>query len=304
MIHTPVLLNEILSIFCDIKSGIILDATIGYGGHTKALLDQNPNIKIIGNDRDEEAFLYSKNLLKNYGDRIEIYKGPFSEILSKIDISNIRGILADIGISSLQINKNDRGFSTKSKTLDMRMDKTQILDAKFVVNNYSFDDLVRIFRDFGEIKDAKNLADKIVKYRAKRYIESGVELAEILGPQKVRKNSVSKATLAFQAIRIEVNKELEELTNLLTSIEKAKFKDCILAIISFHSLEDRIIKNRFKKWEKSCICPDFFIKCECGNNHALGKILTKKAITPSQKEIKLNSRSKSSKLRAFKIYGK
>ena len=301
MIHTPVLLNEVLDVFKDIKNGTIVDCTLGYAGHTRALLKANKNIKMICFDRDIEAINHSKKELLEFRDRVEIYHTNFANMINNIDVSDVRGVLADIGVSSLHLDKDDRGFSVNSSNLDMRMDKSQNLDAKFVVNNYTFDELTRVFREYGELKDAKNIANEIVKFRQAKEILTGKELAQIIGKKSVRKNSVSKATLVFQAIRIEVNKELDELTNLLTSIENAKFCDTVVAVISFHSLEDRIVKTKFKEWERSCICPEFVMKCECTNNHQKGKILTKKPLIASSEEIKQNLRSKCAKLRAFWI---
>lgn len=301
MIHTPVLLKEILDAFKDIKTGTIVDCTIGYAGHSKAILDQNKSVKIIGCDRDKTAVDYSTKKLESYGNRVQIYHSKFSEILSNLDIKNIRGILADVGLSSLQIDQDDRGFCLNSNSLDMRMDTSLEKDAKFVVNSYSFDELEKIFREFSELKDSSFLASKIIKAREEKEITSAKELASIIGSSLVRKGGISKATLVFQALRIEVNKELDELTNLLTNIENLGLKNCIVAIISFHSLEDRIVKNMFKKWSTNCICPEFFLKCECGGDHAIGQIITKKAITPTNKEMIENSRSKCAKLRVFKI---
>ncbi|QKF86299.1 16S rRNA m4C1402 methyltransferase [Campylobacter blaseri] len=296
------MINEVLDAFKDIEDGVIVDCTLGYGGHSEAILNNNKNIKIIACDRDEEAINYSKKRLEKYNGRIEMHKTTFSNLVKNIDLKSVRGILADIGVSSLHLDKNDRGFSVKSDVLDMRMNKESSLDAKFVVNNYTQDRLEEIFKEYGELKDARNTAKKIVDYRAKKEITSAKELANLIGLNPVRGNSgISRATLAFQAIRIEVNKELEELESLLTTIQNSDIKHAIVAIISFHSLEDRMVKNYFKKWSKNCICPEFFIKCECGGDNAIGKIISKKAIVAKKDEILNNSRSKSAKLRVFEI---
>lgn len=302
MIHTPVLLNEVLYAFKDIDDGIIIDCTLGYGGHSEAILKQNKNVKIIACDRDTEAIEYSWKKLKEYKNRVEIHKTTFSNLVKSVDLSMVRGILADIGVSSLQLDKDERGFSLKSSLLDMRMDQNSSLDAKFVVNNYSQDELERILKEYGELSDGRQIAKKIVDYRAKKELTNAKELANLVGLKPARGNrGISKATLVFQAVRIEVNKELEELENLLTSIEYSAITKAIVAIISFHSLEDRIVKNYFKKWSKNCICPAGFMKCECGGNHAIGKIISKKAIVANKEETMKNSRSKSAKLRIFEI---
>ena len=298
--HIPVLYNEVLEIFKDCK-GVILDCTLGYGGHSFGLLNTNENIKIKACDRDDEAVLFSKQRFSKFGDRIQIYKSKFSEFINLINQNDVCGILADIGVSSLQIDKNERGFSINSDELDMRMDKTQILNAKDVVNLYSKDELARIFFNYAELTNSYKIAEKIVSYRTNKTITSAKELANIVNLNSIKGRNINPAILVFQAIRIEVNKELDELENLLNLIENSKINNAKVAIISFHSLEDRIVKNRFKKWEKNCICPDFFVKCECGKNHALGKILSKKAITASKDEIKKNSRSSCAKMRVFEI---
>ncbi|CZE47929.1 16S rRNA (cytosine(1402)-N(4))-methyltransferase RsmH [Campylobacter geochelonis] len=300
-IHTPVLLDEVIDAFKDIDNGVIIDCTLGYGGHSEAILEANKNIKIIACDRDIEAIDYSSKRLAKFKDRVEIHRSTFSNLIKQIGHENIRGILADIGVSSLHLDKNERGFSVKSETLDMRMDQTQILDAKFVVNSYTLDELTRIFSEFGELSDARNLAQKIVEFRQTKEITSAKELANLVGLNPIRGKGVAKATLVFQAIRIEVNKELDELKNLLTSIKNLNLKNARIAIITFHSLEDRLVKQAFKEWSKECVCPDFVMKCECGGNHAIGKVLTKKALTASSKEVSKNSRSKCAKLRIFEI---
>ena len=303
--HISVLLDEVLSFFKNLN-GNFIDCTLGYAGHSSAILSQNENLNLIACDRDNEAINFSLKKLEPFDGRVKIYKSNFSELTSKLsqeEILNVRGILADIGVSSLQIDKDDRGFGLGSSTLDMRMDKERNFSAFDVVNNYSFDELIRIFRDYGELKNAAWIANKIINARNFSKITSAKELANLIGTAQIKGRGVSPAILAFQAIRIEVNGELDELTNLLDSIEKCGFKDCLVAIITFHSLEDRIVKERFKKWANSCICLPGVYRCECGNNHELGEILTKKPLTASQNELKVNSRSKSAKLRVFKIKG-
>lgn len=300
-VHIPVLLHEVIDAFKDINSGVILDCTLGYGGHSKALLDALPNIKIVACDQDDMAIKYCQDKFKNYKDRIKIYKSNFNQIIKQIPQEDIRAILADIGVSSLQLDLNERGFALKSDNLDMRMDKENPLDAKTIVNSYSQDELQRIFIEYGELPNAKSIAQKITNARENKEITSCKELVQIIGNSNLQNRSVSIATLVFQAIRIEVNKELDVLKELLNSIQNSQIDNAKLAIISFHSLEDRIIKDKFKKWQSSCICPPKAMRCECGNNHAIGKIITKKPITPTADEIKSNSRSSCSKMRIFNI---
>ena len=299
--HVPVLLDEVLRAFEDTKSGAIVDCTLGYGGHSSAILEQNQNINLIACDQDEEAIKFSSEKLKEFGQRAQIFKSKFSEILGKVEQGQIRGILADIGVSSLQLDKNERGFGLKSQNLDMRMDAQAKISAYDVVNFYSAKELERIFEDYGELPNPAKFAAKIIEARQSGEIKSAERLAQIIGIKGVNGRSVSAATLAFQAIRIEVNNELGELQNLLQSIEDSQIDECIVAIISFHSLEDRIVKNKFRQWAQSCICPPQALRCTCGGDNALGKIVSKKAITPSATEVKANPRSSCAKMRIFKI---
>ena len=299
--HVPVLLDEVLQAFADIKSGAIVDCTLGYGGHSGAILEQNQNVNLIACDQDEEAIKFSFERLKKFGQRAQIFKSKFSEILEKVEQGQIRGILADIGVSSLQLDKNERGFGLKSENLDMRMDAQAKFSAYDVANSYSARELERIFADYGELPNPAKFAAKIVEARQNGEIKSAERLAQIIGLKGINGRSVSAATLAFQAIRIEVNNELGELQNLLQSIEDSQIDECVVAIISFHSLEDRIVKNKFRQWAQSCICPPQALRCTCGGDNALGKIVSKKAITPSAAEVKANPRSSCAKMRIFKI---
>ena len=295
--HIPVLYKETLGAFDNIDDGYIIDCTTGFAGHSSGLLASNKNIKLICNDQDDEALEFSKNRLEPYKQRVIFNKGNFEHVIDSFKDYEIRGVLADIGVSSLQLDKLERGFGFESDTLDMRMDQNQTLDAATVVNTYSQAELERVFKDCGEVREYKKVASLIVNNRP---FISAKQISELLS-KKMSKGKIHPATLPFQGIRIEVNDELGVLERLFDSLEKAKLKNCIVAIISFHSLEDRIVKNYFKKWTKSCICPEGIFRCECGNNHALGKIITKKPIIPTAVEIKQNPRSRSSKLRIFKF---
>ncbi|MEA3354713.1 MAG: 16S rRNA (cytosine(1402)-N(4))-methyltransferase RsmH [Campylobacterota bacterium] len=295
--HIPVLFNEVCETFKDIKEGYVIDCTLGYGGHSQGILEINPNITLICNDQDDEALAFSKKRLEKFGDRVIFNKGNFKDVVTKFKDKNITGILADIGVSSLQLDKNERGFGFESDTLDMRMDQNQDLSAYEVVNNYSQKELEQIFKEYGEVKEYKKAASIIVQNRP---FNSSKELAQFLY-KNMHKGKLHPATLPFQGIRIEVNNELGVLKELFHSIEEAELKSTKIAIISFHSLEDRIVKNYFKKWTKKCICPPHVMRCECGNNHQKGKILTKKPIIPTNQEIKQNPRSRSSKMRVFEF---
>jgi len=295
--HIPVLFDEVIETFKDLKDGYIIDCTLGYGGHSLGILESNPNIKLICNDQDDEALNFSRNRLKDYEDRIIFSKGNFKNVIEKYKSLNIVGILADIGVSSLQLDKNERGFGFASETLDMRMDQNQELSANEIVNEYSQKDLEKIFKEYGEVKEYKKVASLIVQNRP---FSTAKELADFLS-KNMFKGKLHPATLPFQGIRIAVNNELGVLEELFEQIENANFNDTKVAIISFHSLEDRIVKTVFKRWTLKCICPPHIERCECGNNHQKGKVLTRKPIIPTAKEIKVNARSRSSKMRVFKF---
>ena len=302
--HIPVLYREVIDAFEGIEEGIIVDCTMGYGGHSSMLLEANEKITLIGIDQDQTAIDFSTKRLAPFGDRARIKKGRFSDVIRTVieeeGRENIRGILADIGVSSLQLDQKERGFSYESETLDMRMDKGAHLSAAEVVNGYSQKELERILRDYGEIRNAAQIASVIVKQRP---FHSAKELSDAVKPYGPRGKKIHPATLVMQAIRIEVNDELGELSRLLDAIEEARLPYARIAIISFHSLEDRMVKQRFAAWAKSCICPPEAIRCTCGNDHALGKPVSRKPLTAKADELKTNARSRSAKLRIFQMGG-
>lgn len=298
--HIPVLYREVLKAFEDIDNGIIIDCTMGYGGHSSMILDANPNIKLIAIDQDQTAIEFSTERLAKYGDRVSIRKGRFSQvikdILQEVKLEDIKGVLADIGVSSLQLDQKDRGFSYESDNLDMRMDKGASLSASEVVNEYSSNELETILLEYGELRNYKKIASEIIKNRP---FSSAKDLSDTLKSHMPHGKKIHPATLLMQAIRIEVNDELGELKSLLKSLEEARFSDAKIAIISFHSLEDRIVKQTFSEWKKSCTCPVEAMRCVCGNNHSLGKVISKKPIMAQDDELKENVRSRSAKMRVF-----
>ena len=301
--HIPVLLNQTLDSFSEIDEGVIIDCTLGYGGHSEALLQAHANITLIGIDRDQTAIDFASKRLEKFGERFKAVKGDFAtafdEAVALAGEENVRGLLADIGVSSLQLDHLDRGFGFESDVLDMRMDQNAPLSAFEVVNEYSHEKLMKIFYEYGEIPYGKDLAQKIIDKRAKGPITTAKELAELAMSFRSGGKKIHPATLMFQAIRIEVNDELGQLHGVLDKIENSDLKECIVSIISFHSLEDRIVKQRFKGWTVKCICPTHVMRCECGNNHQKGKLVNKKPLIADDKEIKENPRSRSAKLRSF-----
>lgn len=299
--HIPVLLDEVLESFKGVGEGYFVDCTLGYAGHSSEMLAKYKNLKHIGIDRDDEALAFSKKRLEPYKERSTLYKGTFATVFPTLQESPIVAVLADFGVSSLQLDKEDRGFSFTSETLDMRMDASSPLSAYEVVNEYPKEKLEYIFDTYGEVRSFKKLASAVVEARAKAPINSAKELSEIAKRVIPAGGKIHPATLMFQAIRIEVNNELGEIEGLLDALEQKHVKGEVVSLISFHSLEDRLVKNRFKKWAQNCICDPQAMRCTCGKNHALGKAFSSKPVTASKAELKANPRSRSAKLRSFRF---
>jgi 16S rRNA (cytosine1402-N4)-methyltransferase len=299
--HIPVLLNEVLESFKGVGEGYFVDCTLGYAGHSSEILAKYKALKHIGIDRDDEALAFSKKRLEPYEDRSTLYKGTFATVFPALQESPIVAVLADFGVSSLQLDKQDRGFSFTSETLDMRMDASSALSAYEVVNEYPKEKLEYIFDVYGEVRSFKRLASAVVEARAQAPINSAKELSEIAKTVIPAGGKIHPATLMFQAIRIEVNNELGEIEGLLDALEQKHVKGEVVSLISFHSLEDRLVKNRFKKWAQNCICDPQAMRCTCGKNHALGKAFSSKPVTASKEELKVNPRSRSAKLRSFRF---
>lgn len=300
--HIPVLLEEVLESFNAVNEGYFVDCTLGYAGHSFEVLAKYKHLKHVGIDRDNEALVFSKKRLDPFSQRSTLYKGTFATVLPTLKETPLTALLADFGVSSLQLDKKSRGFSFTSETLDMRMDANAALSAYDVVNRYSQDKLEYIFDTYGEVRSYKKLASAIIEARAKAPITSAKELSEITKTVIPSGGKIHPATLMFQAIRIEVNNELGEIEGLLDAIEAKHYKGEVVSLITFHSLEDRLVKNRFKKWANACICDPQAMRCTCGKNHDLGKALSRKPITASKEELKINPRSRSAKLRSFRFY--
>lgn len=303
--HISVLLNESVDALNIKKDGVYADGTLGGGGHSERILERlSDKGLLIGIDQDIEAIKAAKERLKNYSN--VIYENTnfknIKEILQKNGIKNIDGAVLDLGVSSYQLDNADRGFSyIASSRLDMRMDTSASLDAYKVVNTYSEERLAKIFFEYGEEKFSRRIAAKIVEERAKKPIETTIELSELVKkciPQKTVKKGSHPAKRVFQAIRIEVNGELDILEGAINDFFDSLKSGGRLAIISFHSLEDRIVKNTFANLARGCVCPKDFPVCVCGQKPR-GKIITKKAVVPTEDEIEFNKRSKSSKLRVI-----
>lgn len=304
--HKSVLLEETVSSLNIKPDGIYVDGTLGGGGHSLEICKQlSEKGRLIGIDQDDAAIKAAAQRLKEHESKVTIIRSNYcnmKQCLNDIGIEKVDGIILDLGVSSYQLDTAERGFTYREDApLDMRMDRRQAYTAKDIVNEYSEMELYRIIRDYGEDRFAKNIAKHIVQARAKKPIETTNELTEIIKnaiPAKVRKTGGHPAKRTFQAIRIELNKELEVLENTLDEMIDLLKEGGHLSIITFHSLEDRIVKNNFRKNENPCICPPEFPMCVCGKK-SKGKVVTRKPILPSEKELEENSRSKSAKLRVF-----
>ena len=305
-VHKSVLLNETIDGLNIQPDGIYVDGTLGGGGHAyevcRRLGDKG---SIVGIDQDAAAIEAAGNRLKDFGEKVTIVRSNYCDMKSKLHelgIDKVDGIVLDLGVSSYQLDTAERGFSYREDApLDMRMDTRQKMTARDIVNDYEEMELYRVIRDYGEDKFAKNIAKHIVAARKVKPIETTGELTEIIRasiPMKYQKKSGHPAKRTFQAIRIELNRELEVLKDSLDDMIDLLNPGGRLCIITFHSLEDRIVKSAFRKNENPCTCPSDFPVCVCGKV-SKGSILTRKPILPSEEEMEENSRAKSAKLRIF-----
>lgn len=304
--HKSVLLEETVNGLNIKPDGIYVDGTLGGGGHAYEVCKQLSNKgRFIGIDQDEAAIEAASARLSDFGERVTIVRSNYCDMklqLQKLGIDKVDGIVLDLGVSSYQLDTAERGFSYRvDAPLDMRMDRRQKMTAKDIVNDYSEMDLFRIIRDYGEDKFAKNIAKHIVMEREKGPIETTGQLIDIIKraiPMKFQKTAGHPAKRTFQAIRIELNRELEVLRDSLDDMIEMLNEGGRICIITFHSLEDRIVKGIFKKNENPCTCPSHFPVCVCGNV-SKGTVITRKPILPGEEELEENSRSKSAKLRIF-----
>lgn len=306
-VHKSVLLDEVIEGLNIKPNGIYVDGTLGGAGHSYHICERlSDGGRLIGIDQDEDAIAAAGRRLEPFKDRVTIVRDNYcniKKVLNELDINKVDGILLDIGVSSYQLDTADRGFTYKEEDapLDMRMDRRMTTTAEDIVNNYSEMELFRVIRDYGEDQFAKNIAKHIVMARQEKRITTTGELTEIIKaaiPMKFRVNGGHPAKKTFQAIRIELNRELEVLENSIDDMVELLNDGGRLCIITFHSLEDRIVKNRFRDNVNTCTCPPEFPICVCGNKPK-GSVITRKPIVPGQKELMENKRAKSSKLRIF-----
>ena len=304
--HYSVLLQETIDGLKIRPDGIYVDGTLGGGGHAlEAVKRLTAGGRLIGIDQDADAIQAATARLQDYSDRVTIVRNNyenFHRILQDLSIEAVDGIYLDLGVSSYQLDEGDRGFSYRvDAPLDMRMDQRNPVTAADIVNDYSEAELFHMIRNYGEDRFAQNIAKHIVAYRQNKRIESTLELADIISgaiPARIRATSGHPAKRTFQAIRIELNRELDVLENTLDQMIDDLQEGGRLCVITFHSLEDRIVKNKFKTAEKPCICPPEFPVCTCGRK-SKGRVITRKPILPSAEELSENRRSQSAKLRIF-----
>ena len=306
-VHKPVLLEEVIDGLAIKPDGIYADGTLGGAGHGSRICEKlNAQGRYIGLDQDADAVRASSERLSRFGGKALVIRSNYADmpqVLKESGIEKADGILLDLGVSSFQLDTAERGFSYRADApLDMRMDNRQELSAMEVVNQYPESRLFHIIKDYGEDKFAKNIAKHIVAERSKTPILTTKRLAEVVSqaiPMKFRKQGGHPAQRTFQAVRIEVNHELDVLSNSLEDMIDILKPDGRLCIITFHSLEDRIVKQAFRKAENPCICPPGFPVCVCGNVPK-GKVVNRKPVLPSEEEMEQNPRSKSAKLRIFR----
>ena len=304
--HKSVLLEETVDGLAIKPDGIYVDGTLGGGGHAFEVCSRlNEQGRFIGIDQDAAAIEAASERLRDFGEKVTIIRSNYCEMKSRlheIGVDKVDGIVIDLGVSSYQLDTAERGFSYRvDAPLDMRMDQRQQLTAREIVNTYSEADLFRVIRDYGEDKFAKNIAKHIVIERQKAPIETTGQLNEIIRhaiPMKFQKTAGHPSKRTFQAIRIELNRELDVLRESLDDMIEMLNPGGRICIITFHSLEDRIVKSAFRKNENPCTCPSHFPVCVCGNV-SKGKVITRKPILPREEELEYNSRSKSAKLRIF-----
>ena len=303
--HISVLLNECLEGLNIKENGIYVDGTLGGAGHSSEILKRLSNEgRLIGIDQDTDALKAAKERLKNYSNVTFVHSNfsSIENVLNNLNIDGVDGILMDLGVSSYQLDEGERGFSyMKDAPLDMRMYRDNDFSAYNVINEYSEEDLYRIIRDYGEEKFARRIASFIVENRQEKNIETTLELVEIIKsaiPAKARREGPHPAKRTIQAIRIEVNSELSILNKTIEDGVGKLNKGGRMAIITFHSLEDRIVKNKFRDLAVSCRCPKEFPVCVCGEK-AKVKVISRKAIEPTKEEVDINPRSRSAKLRVI-----
>jgi len=300
--HASVMVEEAMQLLRPEPSGRYLDGTLGGGGHAeRILMESSPDGEVMGLDRDDEAINAARNRLQRFGTRLKARQASFEaakEVLDELNWQTVNGLILDLGVSSHQLESLERGFSFRLQgRLDMRMDRRQSLDAYQIVNTFAVADLEKILRDFGEEPQARRIAFAIAAARKVKALETTGELAKLIESVKKSRRDHHPATQTFQALRIAVNDELDHLDRFLEKGYELLHPKGRMVVISFQSLEDRLVKLAFRKWNRDCVCPPRTPVCHCGWSRKV-KLLTKRPVTPSEKELSVNPRARSAKLRA------
>ena len=300
--HEPVLGHEVIQLLEPAGAGLYLDGTVGGGGHTRQILERCPDCRVLAVDRDPDAIEHARLSLADLGDRVRFLHARFDDapLDAEARERGLDGALLDLGVSSHQIEADSRGFTfRKGVALDMRMDVSGFPDARSFLAEASEERLAQVFRDFGEEPRARRLAREVVKRRATAPLESSDDLVAALAVTLGRAPSAQDKARIFQAVRIAVNEELEALERGLPAIREVMNDGAVMVVISYHSLEDRLVKNAFREWSRSCVCPPELMVCVC-RGRPLGKTLTKKPVRPSESETRNNPRARSARLRAWR----
>ena len=300
--HAPVLVEEVVELLGPERGGVYLDGTVGGGGHSEAILRAGSEVgsRVIGVDRDPDALAEAEALLAGHGDRFEARRGNFADVAATLEVA-LAGALLDLGISSHQIDEADRGFSFRPGVpLDMRMGgEAESQTAADVLNGYGEEDLVRVLRSYGEEPRARPIARRVVARRGERPFRMSDDLNEVLGEVYGHRLTAQDQARIYQALRIEVNRELDALDRALDALRERLAPGGVLAVIAYHSLEDRRVKNAFREWSRACVCPPELPLCVC-RGKPLGETLTRKPVRPGEAELGRNPRSRSARLRAWR----
>lgn len=297
--HEPVLVSEVVGYLEPGRGGLYLDGTLGGGGHSEAILEASPSARVVGVDRDPAAIEEARRRLAGYGDRFEAREGDFADVVEESGAA-LAGALLDLGISSHQIDVGARGFSFREGSpLDMRMSGRGGRTAAEVLNTYEEEELVRVLRDYGEERRAWPLARRIAARRREVPFERSEDLVGVLEDLYRYRLTVQDKARVFQALRIEVNRELESLDRALPALRESLERGGVMVVIAYHSLEDRRVKNAFREWSRGCVCPPELPVCQC-RGEPLGETLTRKVVRPSPAEVESNPRSRSARLRAWR----
>jgi 16S rRNA (cytosine1402-N4)-methyltransferase len=296
--HDPVLVEEVVAYLEPQRGGLYFDGTLGGGGHSEAILRAGPEARVVAADRDPDALAESERRLARFGDRLEVRAGDFADVAESLDLA-LSGALLDLGVSSHQIDASARGFTFRpGAPLDMRMGGSG-RSAADVLNGYDEDALVRVLREYGEERRARPLARRIVSRRADTPFDRSDDLVAVLEAEYRHRLTPQDKARVFQALRIEVNDEMGSLDRALPALRERLEPGGVLVVIAYHSLEDRRVKNAFREWSRSCVCPPDLPVCQC-RGEPLGETLTPKVVRPRESEVEGNPRSRSARLRAWR----